>query len=49
MLMGPPNWSGLFLALAMLALVLAVAPFVTPRGQARSQDQVAICDRTMFC
>ena len=29
----PPNWIGLFVAAALLALVLAVAPFVTPRGQ----------------
>jgi hypothetical protein len=28
----PPNWMGLFLAAALLALVLAVAPFVTRRG-----------------
>jgi hypothetical protein len=29
----PPNWIGLLLAAALFALVLAVAPFVTPRGQ----------------
>jgi hypothetical protein len=29
----PPNWMGLLWAAALFALVLAVAPFVTPRGQ----------------
>jgi hypothetical protein len=46
----PPNWTGLLVAAALLAVVLAVAPFVTPRGQIISfPDQVAACDRTMFC
>lgn len=49
MFMMPPNWNGLFLAVAMLALVLAVAPFVNPRGQIISPDQVAVCDGTKFC
>jgi hypothetical protein len=46
----PPNWMGLLLAAALFALVLAVAPFVSPRGQIISSHyQVAACDRTMFC
>ena len=46
----PPNWTGLLVVAALLTLVLAVAPFVTPRGQIiSSPDQVAACDRTMFC
>jgi hypothetical protein len=46
----PPNWTGLLVAAGLLAVVLAVAPFVTPRGQIISfPDQVAACDRTMFC
>ena len=46
----PPNWNGLLMAAALFALVLAVAPFVTPRGDIKSSpDQVAACDRTMFC
>ena len=45
-----PLWMGLLWAAALFALVLAVAPFVTPRGQIiSSPDQVAACDRTMFC
>jgi len=44
------NWMGLLVAAALFALVLAVAPFVTSRGQITSSpDQVAACDRTMFC
>lgn len=46
----PPNWTGLLVAAALLAVVLAVAPFITPRGQILSfSDQVAACDRTMSC
>ena len=46
----PPNWTGLLVAAALLALVLAVAPFVTPRGQfGLFPNQVATCDRTMSC
>lgn len=45
-----PNWMGLLLAAALFAMVLAITPFVIPRGQMMpSPDQVAACDRTMFC
>ena len=44
-----PNWIGLLVAAALFAMVLAVAPFVAPRGQTiSSPDQVAACDGTMF-
>ena len=29
----PPNWMGLLLAAVLFSMVLAVTPFVTPRGQ----------------
>ena len=35
-----PNWMGLLLAAALVAMVLAIVTF---------PDQVAACDRTMFC
>jgi hypothetical protein len=38
----PPNWMGLLLAAVLFSMVLAVTPFVTPRGQITlSPDQVA--------
>jgi hypothetical protein len=46
----PANWIGLLVAATLFALVLAIAPFVTPRGEITPfSDQVAACDRTMFC
>jgi hypothetical protein len=42
MFWAPPNWMGLLLAAVLFSMVLAVTPFVTPRGQiTASPDQVA--------
>src|SRR5215510_6441676 len=40
----PPNWTGLLWATALLALVLAVEPFVAPRVQLASCDITTVCE-----